>query len=162
MDKSNLYRKVQVNVRYTENEKKYIEEKAKYCNLSISEYCRKSSMSAVVIKRDTSQLIKILTELNRIGNNINQIAKVIHEQGNYISDENYVDIQDQFSEMKDIIIDRIFKATYEYEARLNEAIDRNVHSMEIYSSSLEEYEELFDAAELEEEEWEDYDEGAFV
>lgn len=148
--------------RVSNKEKIYLQSKAEYCGLSLSELLRKTAINGVVIKRDTSQLMKILTELNRIGNNVNQIAKIIHEQGDYITKENYVDIQDQFSEMKDIIIDRIFKATYEYEAKLNEATERNISSTQLYGSSLEDYEELFDAAELEEEEWENYDEGAFV
>lgn len=158
MTDENLNKDQRIVVRVSKREKVYLQSKADYCGLSLSEFLRKIAITGVVIKRDTSQTVKILNELQRIGNNINQIAKVIHEQGDYIYEENYIDVQDQFSEMKDIIIDRIFKASYEYEARLNEIMDQNVRMVDLF----DEDEDLFDAAALEEEEWENYDEGAFV
>ncbi|HCB96510.1 MAG TPA: hypothetical protein DEP65_13640, partial [Ruminococcus sp.] len=102
------------------------------------------AISGIVIKRDTSQLIKILNELNRIGNNVNQIAKVIHQQGDYISEDNYVDIKDQFDEMKNIIIGKVLDATFDYEARINEIAERNVNSKTEFDSAYEEFMEIFE------------------
>ena len=153
-----------IKARVSENEKRYIKSKADYCNLTVSEYLRKMAISGIVIKRDTSQLIKILNELNRIGNNVNQIAKVIHQQGDYISEDNYVDIKDQFDEMKNIIIGKVLDATFDYEARINEIAERNVNSKTEFDSAYEEFMEIFediDPSKLEDD-FDDYDEGAFV
>lgn len=120
MEKQNRKRKVQLNFRVTENEINYIKEKAAYSELSVSEYCRKAIAECVIVKREMSDVIKVLQELNRIGNNINQIAKAIHMQGDVVTIEDYNEVRKQVEEMRYLIIEKIYDSAFEYEKRVNE------------------------------------------
>lgn len=117
---------VQFNIRMSENEKKYIQHKADLANKSLSEYCRSALINGIVIQRDTSKVVNVLTELNRIGNNVNQIAKAIHIHGDYVSQDEFTAVRQEFEEMKNIIIEKMFNATYELEARLNDIASKVV------------------------------------
>lgn len=66
------------------NEKSIIEELAKMNNMSLSEFVRLKALSRekieykIVEKEETKFQKNILSELTRIGNNVNQIAKRIN------------------------------------------------------------------------------------
>lgn len=66
---------LRLRIRVSEEDKKNIESRAKSCNLDISKYVR---MSAMNTKYTSKTDIKTAYELNKIGVNINQIAKEIH------------------------------------------------------------------------------------
>lgn len=82
----------------------------------------------------------MLTELNRIGNNINQIAKAVHTHGDYVSPDDIKSIREEFEAMKNIVIDKIINAMYEYGARLAEVEDKLV-DVYVESESNGEYDE---------------------
>lgn len=60
----------------TMDELKTIDKKASICKLDRSKYLRKSAMENQIINIDLSYLDKLIYEINKIGVNINQIAKV--------------------------------------------------------------------------------------
>lgn len=121
MKESERYRPTRIAVRLTENEKKYIQKKAQFANKSISEYCRDALIDGVIIKLDTSEIMKVTTELNRIGNNINQIAKAVHMHDDYVSIADFENLRNQIEEIKYLIIENTYHQTYELEARLKKA-----------------------------------------
>lgn len=140
MKESERSRPTRIAVRFTENEKKYIQYKADKANKSISDYMRSVAISGVVINTDTSKAAAVLTELNRIGNNINQIAKAVHTHGDYVSPDDIKSIREEFEAMKNIVIDKIINAMYEYGARLAEVEDKLV-DVYVESESNGEYDE---------------------
>ena len=71
MSEEGRLRKKKIQFWVTEIEYDVISEKANYCNITMSEYLRKVSVDGVIIKRE----LEGLYEINKIGVNINQIAK---------------------------------------------------------------------------------------
>lgn len=150
MSNEQLYRQSRLELRLTENEKKYIRQKAQYANKTISEYCRDAIISGVVIKLDTSKVVKVLTELNRIGNNINQIAKAVHSHNDYVHEDDFKILRQQFEEMKSIIIENVYNQTFELSERLNNIkhevvdvyVDADLNENEYESENIDIEEEL--------------------
>ncbi len=62
----------------TEKEEEVIRNKAKYLDMTISSYLRKMAIEGIIIKKDFNS---VFYELNKIGVNINQIAKKVNETG---------------------------------------------------------------------------------
>jgi len=62
-------------VRYNKEQKKYHQKKADKAQMSLSEFLRQSADNAEIIVKDNMVLMRVIEELNRIGNNINQMAK---------------------------------------------------------------------------------------
>lgn len=46
-----------------------------------SAFCRKMTVDGYVIKQDFTDIKKLIFEINKIGTNINQIAKIVNESG---------------------------------------------------------------------------------
>ena len=65
-------------------------------------------LTGEVVKVDYSELIKLRTEINRIGTNINQLAKYVNTNEE-ISLESYQSLQDSLSEIKQMINNKIDK-----------------------------------------------------
>lgn len=91
---SNRLRNKQIIVRVTEDEYKILNDKAEYVCMNASEFIRKVIISDNVVKlpvdeiRETSKAINNYRyEVNKIGNNINQIVKIIHENNDLYFDE---------------------------------------------------------------------------
>lgn len=64
-------------LRTTKKEKELISNKAQKAKMNMSEYIINSSLNAtIVVPKDNS---KYITELRKIGNNINQIAKKVNQ-----------------------------------------------------------------------------------
>jgi len=75
----NRTRKEQLIVRVTAEEKQLIQKKMKqYRTDNFSRYARKMLIDGYVIHLDLSEFQKLSSEINAIGVNINQIAKVIN------------------------------------------------------------------------------------
>ena len=76
-------RRYQVNFRLTEDEAITVEAKAQKVGLSISAYAKKQALhgkiQAIGITRE--EVREVLAELGRLGNNLNQIAKVANQGG---------------------------------------------------------------------------------
>ena len=91
---NNRKRNVQIKFRVTEEERALIEEKMKQVPTSNMEaYLRKMAIDGYIIQVDHSDIKKMTAELQRIGVNINQIAKRattyeilhLHEQDSFFS-----------------------------------------------------------------------------
>ncbi len=85
----------QINFRVTEKEYEKIHLKAKKANLPISTFLIKSALDKdIFIFND---LDKTYIELSKIGNNINQIAKLFHQ--GYINTYNFDDTNKELKEI---------------------------------------------------------------
>ena len=71
MTKKDIY----IKVRYDKEQKKYHQEKADKAQISLSEFLRQAADNSEIIVKDNMVLLKVIEELNRIGNNTNQMAK---------------------------------------------------------------------------------------
>ena len=72
-----IRKETQINLRISLKDKKEIEKKAQKCKMNFSEYMIASSLNTnIIVEKDNSEYI---TELRRIGNNINQIAKKVNQ-----------------------------------------------------------------------------------
>lgn len=91
-------------IRVTPEEKKLLEEKSKFCNLSKTEYLRKVIRENVIIIENNQEKMNYLYELNKIGVNINQIARVVNENGN-IDDEDMQNVLKYMREIKKNVSD---------------------------------------------------------
>ena len=138
MEGKNTNRQARLEVRLSEREKKYIQHKADLANKSISDYIRSVGITGIVINTDTRKIGDMLYELNRIGNNINQITKAVHTHGDYVSPKDIKAIREEFEAMKNLIFENIINAAYEYEAKLNEVKDKLV---DVYVSDEDMYDE---------------------
>ena len=96
-------RTVQFNIRLTENERDYIEDKAKSVNMPVSSYARKIMLDGAIIYRDTTVFSKYMRELNAIGVNINQIAHNTNSINNVIHND-VSQLKKQYEILKDLYI----------------------------------------------------------
>ncbi len=63
-------------VRLTEKEKKTVLNKSKLCGLKMEPFIRKLIMGVEVKARPPNEYVQLIREINAIGKNINQIARV--------------------------------------------------------------------------------------
>ena len=85
---NNRKRNVQIKFRVTEEERALIEEKMKQVPTSNMEaYLRKMAIDGYIIQVDHSDIKKMTAELQRIGVNINQIAKRANATGNVYQED---------------------------------------------------------------------------
>lgn len=72
-----IRKETQINLRISLKDKKEIEKKAQKCKMNFSKYMIASSLNTnIIVEKDNSEYI---TELRRIGNNINQITKKVNQ-----------------------------------------------------------------------------------
>ncbi len=70
---------VQVNVRMTANDYSKVSESAQTIGLSVSEYIRRKTTGKPIPKKRVSPLDrKLFVELSRVGNNLNQLTRVLN------------------------------------------------------------------------------------
>lgn len=81
------FRDKEVKFFVTENELEMIDQKAAVAELDRSKYLRKMAIEGYIIKRDFSQVEQLVYEINRIGNNINQVARHANEMEHVTKDE---------------------------------------------------------------------------
>ncbi|MEM1486396.1 plasmid mobilization relaxosome protein MobC (plasmid) [Oscillospiraceae bacterium PP1C4] len=62
-----------------DNEKSLILERINFMKLSQSDYLRQMALNGVVVNVDYTEVKRMTQEINRVGVNINQIAKRINE-----------------------------------------------------------------------------------
>ena len=85
---NNRKRNVQIKFRVTEEERTLIEEKMKMVPTSNMEaYLRKMAIDGYIIQIDQSDIKKMTAELQKIGVNINQIAKRANVTGNVYQED---------------------------------------------------------------------------
>ena len=67
-------------VRLSEKEKEHLKSQAAACALKMEPYIRKLIMGNVIRPRPPDEYVKLLREINAIGNNINQIAHIANAE----------------------------------------------------------------------------------
>ena len=108
-DPKKLYRQIQKIMRVTPQENELIKQRMAYHNFSnFNTYARYMLLTGEVVKVDYSELIKLRTEINRIGTNINQLAKYVNTNEE-ISLKYYQYLQDSLSEIKQMMNNKIDK-----------------------------------------------------
>ena len=84
----NRKRNVQIIIRVTEEERSLIEEKMRQIpTLNLSAYVRKILIDGYIITLDLQEVKGHTAQLQKIGVNINQIAKRINETGRIYADD---------------------------------------------------------------------------
>ena len=68
-----------VRVRYTQEQRDTHQKKADSAGISLSEYLRQAGDNAEVYIKDNKVNIMAISELNRYGNNLNQMAKAANK-----------------------------------------------------------------------------------
>lgn len=96
-------RKKQINIRLSDIEYENINLKAEYCGLTMSDYIRKQITDGLIIKYERLDIKTLANELNKIGININQIAKHINEKGGAYDRQDMDSLIKEFQEMQAII-----------------------------------------------------------
>lgn len=84
----NRKRNVQIIIRVTEEERALIEEKMQQIpTLNLSAYARKMLIDGYIIMLDLQEVKEHTAQLQKIGVNVNQIAKRINETGQIYADD---------------------------------------------------------------------------
>lgn len=99
MAEKDRFRTKKIRVFLSEEELQYARDKAKSCNLTMSEYIRQIIKKGIVVKLETFDIKGMSVELNRIGTNINQIAKHVNEKGGDYDKEDMQSLIREFNEM---------------------------------------------------------------
>ena len=73
-------RNTAVLVRLSPKEKEHLKSQATACALKMEPYIRKLIMGNVIRPRPPNEYVKLLREINAIGNNINQIAHIANAE----------------------------------------------------------------------------------
>ena len=108
MSKEEVYRsrKIQRLVRFSKDENDYLKKKIERSPFNnFQNYARILLLTGEVKMVDYSELQRLNGEVNRIGNNINQMAKLAH-QFKEISEEDVNDLTQQLQEIQKMISDR--------------------------------------------------------
>jgi len=104
--KENRKRPIPKKVRFSELEIEYLNKKIKRSPFNnFQNYARILLLTGEVKMVDYSELQRLNGEVNRIGNNINQIAKLAH-QFKEISEEDIQDLTQELQELKELISNR--------------------------------------------------------
>ena len=101
-EKVNRFRNIPVKFYTTEIERELIDEKAKQCSLSRSGYLLRIAIDGIIVIQDLDTMRGFTYEVNKIGTNINQIAKEINTMGS-IHKQDIEEIKKQMGELYKII-----------------------------------------------------------
>jgi len=96
-------REKEIRIKVTEAELQYVKDKASSCGLTVSELGRKMFMEGLVVKLETFDIKELSRELNKIGTNINQIARHVNEKGGEYDKQDMNNLIEEFKEMQSII-----------------------------------------------------------
>ncbi|MFS9080740.1 plasmid mobilization relaxosome protein MobC [Streptococcus chosunense] len=108
-DEKKLYRQIQKKMRVTPQENGLIKQRMAHHNFSnFNTYARYMLLTGEVVTVDYSELIKLRTEINRIGTNINQLAKYVNTTEE-ITLENFQNLQASLAEVKRLMDDSFDK-----------------------------------------------------
>ena len=89
--------KIKISVRLTEKEHRRLKSDAAACALKMEPYIRKLIMGSVIRPRPPDEYVKLLREINAVGNNINQIAHIANDERHISADkiEEVLKMQDE-------------------------------------------------------------------
>lgn len=74
-------------VRFSPEEISDIEQKAKTMKMTTSRYIRTMAIDGQAVMTEVPEFTKIMVEMSKIGNNINQITRRLNEQGSFYYEE---------------------------------------------------------------------------
>lgn len=95
MNEPNRVRKIQLNFRVTEQERRLIEERMQELGTTNREaYLRKIAIDGMIVKLEVQELKEIVSLMRRTSNNVNQIARRLNETGR-IYEVDIADVQKQ-------------------------------------------------------------------
>ena len=95
MNEPNRVRKIQLNFRVTEQERRLIEERMQEFGTTNREaYLRKIAIDGMIVKLEVQELKEIVSLMRRTSNNVNQIARRLNETGR-IYEVDITDVQKQ-------------------------------------------------------------------
>lgn len=95
MNEPNRVRKIQLNFRVTEQERRLIEERMQELGTTNREaYLRKIAIDGMIVKLEVQELKEIVSLMRRTSNNVNQIARHLNETGR-IYEVDIADVQKQ-------------------------------------------------------------------
>ncbi|WP_267257354.1 plasmid mobilization protein [Streptococcus agalactiae] len=103
------YREIQKKIRVTPEENELIKKRmVNHHFKNFNTYARYMLLTGEIVMVDYSELIKLRTEINRIGTNINQLAKFVNTTEEFTL-ENYQILQDALVSVKQLIDDNFDK-----------------------------------------------------
>lgn len=85
-------------VRLSQKEKSFLKKQADLCGLKMEPYIRRLIAGKEVKPLPSEEFLKIYKELNHIGNNINQIARIANSN-RYISGEKINELDEMLSDI---------------------------------------------------------------
>ena len=95
MNEPNRVRKIQLNFRVTDQERRLIEDRMQELGTTNREaYLRKIAIDGMIVKLEVQELKEIVSLMRRTSNNVNQIARRLNETGR-IYEADITDVQNQ-------------------------------------------------------------------
>lgn len=109
MNEPNRVRKIQLNFRVTEQERRLIEERMQELGTTNREaYLRKIAIDGMIVKLEVQELKEIVSLMRRTSNNVNQIARRLNETGR-IYEVDITDVQNLQEQLWDMLNSLITK-----------------------------------------------------
>lgn len=90
--------KDRINLRISQEDKEKIKKRADSLGLTLSDFIRQSALYATVVQYKVLELNNLVYEINKIGTNINQIAKICN-QSQSVSPVALQNLQNRHSEL---------------------------------------------------------------
>lgn len=119
------YRSIQKKIWVTADENRLIRERMSLYDFeNFNTYARYLLLTGEIIQVDFSELTKLRTAINRIGTNINQLARYVNTSEE-ISLEQYQALQANLAEVKQLMESHFNQEMKLLEVRLNEKRDDN-------------------------------------
>lgn len=101
-------RKTEIRVKVTESEWKFAKDKAEYLCMTMSDMIRKFIRDGVIIKYEPFDIKELSNEINKIGVNINQIARAVNEKGGNYDKEDMDNIRSEFQNLSELIFNKVY------------------------------------------------------
>lgn len=109
MNEPNRVRKIQLNFRVTDQERRLIEDRMQELGTTNREaYLRKIAIDGMIVKLEVQELKEIVSLMRRTSNNINQIARRLNETGR-IYEVDVTDVHNQQEQLWDMLNNLITK-----------------------------------------------------
>lgn len=101
-------RKTEIRIKVTENEWQFAKDKADYLCMTMSDMIRRFIKDGVIIKYEPFDIKELSNEINKVGVNINQIARAINEKGGRYDNEDMDAIRSEFQNLSEIIFNKVY------------------------------------------------------
>ena len=96
-------RNIRMNLRFTEEEKDFLEQRRIDAGIDgMSDFFLKCAGEMPIVNIDTRPFYSVANELNRIGTNINQIAKIANTSRSIYKDD-IAELQETMKELSEIV-----------------------------------------------------------